>query len=143
MFEQQLKAGKQKLQRKRVDDLVQGYKALQELGIHLDGRTLIKLRDNVTILNRQDVVVNDVVAVAAPLLQNSSTPTHELDAEHRGEKTGIVVVSTKIGLRVPPNMSGVVGKLMKKLYIKKYDLSTDFTDFIRRQTLLNGRPISD
>ena len=150
MFEQQLKAGEQKLleskvalKRKRVDDLVHSYKALQELGVQLDTRTLIELRDNVTILNRQDVVVNGAVAVAAPLLQDSSTPTHELDAEHRGEETGIVVVSSKIGIRVPPNMSGVVGKLMKKLYIKKYNLPADFNDFIRRQTLLNGRPIME
>ncbi|CAM9812180.1 unnamed protein product, partial [Pylaiella littoralis] len=150
MFEQQLKAGEQKLleskvalKRKRVDDLVDSYKALQELGVKLDTRTLIELRDNVTILNRQDIVVNGAVAVAAPLLQDSSTPTHELGAEHRGEETGIVVVSSKIGMRVPPNMSGVVGKLMKKLYIKKYNLPADFNDFIRRQTLLNGRPISE
>lgn len=142
-LEQKLQKSKVALKRKRADDLVQGYRALQELGVHLDGRTLIELRDNVTILNRQDVVVNDAVAVAVPLLEDSSTPTYELDAEHRGEETGIVLVSNKIGIRVPPNMSGVVGKLMKKLYIKRYDLPADFNAFIKRQTLLNGCPISE
>ena len=147
MIGQQLKVGEQQLQeskvalkRKRVDDLVQSYRALQDLGVHLDGRTLIELRDSVAILSRQDVVVNNAVAVATPLLQDSSMPTHELGAEHRGKETGIVLVSSKIGVRVPSNMSGVVGKMMKKLYIKKYELAADFKGFIKRETLFNGRP---
>lgn len=150
MFDQQIKLGEQRLQesrvalkRKRVDNMVQSYKALQDLGVHLDGRTLIELRDNVTILSRQDVVVNNAVAVAAPLLQDSSTPTHELGAEHRGKETGIVLVSSKINTKVPANMSGVVGKLMKKLYITKYNLAPDFNAFVKRETLLNGRPTSE
>lgn len=139
--EQQLKVGEQQLQeskvalkRKRVDDLVQNYRALQDLGVHLDGRTLIELRDNVTILSRQDVVVNNAVVVATPLLQDSSMPTHELDADHRGPETGIVLVSSKIGIRVPQNISGVVCKL-----IKKYELDADFKGFSKRETLFNGR----
>lgn len=108
MFEQILKLGEQQLQqskvtltRKRIDDPVQSYRELKELGVHLDGRSLIELRDNVTILSRQDVMVNNAVTVAAPLIQDSSTPTHELDAEPRGKETGIVIVSNKIGVRVP------------------------------------------
>ena len=149
-FEQKLRVGEQQLQeskvalkRKRIDDLVQSYRELKELGVHLDGRTLIELRDNVTILSRQDVVVNNAVAVATPLIQDSSTPTHELDAEHRGKETGIVIVSNKIGTRVPQKLSGVVGKLMKKLYIKKYDLAADFNAFTKRQTLFTGRPVDE
>ncbi|CAM9109050.1 unnamed protein product, partial [Ectocarpus sp. 13 AM-2016] len=148
MFEQRLKLGEQQLQeskvalkRKRVDDLVQSYRALQDLGVHLDGRTLIELRDNVTILSRQDVVVNNAVAVAAHILPDSTTPTHELGADQRGKETGIVVVSSKIGIRVPQNMSGTVGKLMKKSYIRKYKLAPDFNAFTKRLTLFNGRPI--
>lgn len=37
-------------------------------------------------------------------------------------------------------MSGVVGKMMKKLYIKKYELAADFKGFIKREMLFNGRP---
>ncbi|CAM9767678.1 unnamed protein product [Ectocarpus sp. 12 AP-2014] len=101
MIEQHLKAGEQQLherrvalKRKRVDDLIQSYKSLQDIGVNLDGRTLIELRDSVTILSRQDMVVNDAVAVATPLLQDSNNPTHELDAAQRGRETGIVVVSS-------------------------------------------------
>ena len=138
---QQLKVGEQALKRKRVDDLVESYRALQDLGVELDGRTLIELRDNVTILSRQDVVVNNTVAVAAPLVQDSSTPTHELDAAQRGKATGIVVVSSKIGVRVPQHLSGKVGKLMRQLYIKKYALPANWNAFVKRQTLFNGRPV--
>ena len=98
MIEQKLEAGKQKLQlvdqqlhelkvalkRKRVEDLVEGYRSLQDLGVHLDCRTLIELRDNVAIPNRQDVAANGSMALATPLIEDSTTPTHELDAEHRG-----------------------------------------------------------
>lgn len=54
-----------------------------------------------------------------------------------------MVVSSKIGIRVPQHMSGAVGKRMKKLYIKKYDLAADFNAFAKRQTLFNGRPICE
>ncbi|CAN0541997.1 unnamed protein product, partial [Ectocarpus sp. 8 AP-2014] len=138
--EQQLQESKVALKRKRVDDLIQSYKSLQDIGVNLDGRTLIELRDNVTILTRQDVVVSDVVPIATPLLQDSNTPTHELDAAQRGRETGIVVVSSKIGTRVPQHLCGKVGKLMRQLYIKKYRLSSNFKAFIKRETMFNGRP---
>ncbi|CAB1105060.1 unnamed protein product [Ectocarpus sp. CCAP 1310/34] len=141
MLELNLEMSKVALKRKRVDDMVQSYRALQDLGVLLDGRTLIELRDNVTILSRQDVMVNNAVAIAAPLLHDSTTPTHELGADQRGKETGIVVVSSKIGIRVPQNMSGTVGKMMKQMYIRKYELAPDFSGFARRQTLFNGRPI--
>ena len=140
LIEQQLQESTVALKRQRVDNLINSYRSLQDIGVHLDGRTLIELRDSVTILSRQDVVINDAVAVATPLLQDSSTPTHELDAAQRGRETGIVVVSAKIGLRVPQHLSGAVGKLMKKLYIKKYRLSSNFKAFVKRETMFNGRP---
>ena len=68
-------------------------------------------------------------------------PTHELDAAQRGKETGIVVVSSKIGARVPQHMSGKVGKLMRQLYIKKYALPANWNAFVKRQTLFNGRPV--
>lgn len=103
---------------------------------------MIELRDN-TILTRHDLVVNGAVAVGTPLIQDSSTPTHELDAEQRGPETGIVVVSSKIGIKVPKNKSGTVGKRMKMLYIEKYSLPADWNAFIKRQTLFSGRPIEE
>ena len=137
MIEQQLQQSTVALKRQRVDNLIESYKSLQDIGVHLDGCTLIELRDSVTILSRQDVVINDAVAVATPLLQDSSTPTHELDAAQRGKETGIVVVSSKIGVRVPQHLSGKVGKLMRQLYFKKYALPTNWNDFVKRQTLFN------
>ena len=141
LVEQQLQQSTVALKRQRVDNLIESYKSLQGIGVHLDGRTLIELRDSVTILSRQDVVINDAVAVATPLLQDSSTPTHELDAAQRGKETGIVVVSSKIGVRVPQHLSGKVGKLMRQLYIKKYALPANWNAFVKRQTLFNGRPV--
>lgn len=141
LIEQQLQENTVALKRQRVEDLIDSYKSLQDIGVHLDGRTLIELRDSVTILSRQDVVINDAVAVATPLLQDSSTPTHELDAAQRGKETGIVVVSSKIGVRVPQHLSGKVGKLMRQLYIKKYSLPSNWNAFVKRQTLFNGRPV--
>ncbi|NP_597945.1 EsV-1-210/211 paralog [Ectocarpus siliculosus virus 1] len=140
MIEQQLQESTVALKRQRVDNLIQSYKSLRDIGVNLDGRTLIELCDNVTILSRQDLVVSDAVPTPTPLLQDSSTPTHELDAAQRGRETGIVVVSAKIGLRVPQHLCGTVGKLMKKLYIKKYRLSSNFKAFIKRETIFNGRP---
>ena len=141
LMEQQLQESTVALKRQRVDNLIESYKSLKDIGVHLDGRTLIELRDSVTILTRQDVVINDAVAVATPLLQDSSSPTHELDAAQRGKETGIVVVSSKIGVRVPQHMSGKVGKLMRQLYIKKYTLPANWNAFVKRQTLFNGRPV--
>ena len=140
MIEQQLQESTVALKRQRVDNLIESYKSLQDIGVNLDGRTLIELRDNVTLLSRQDLVINGVAPVATHLLQDSSTPTHELDAAQRGRETGIVVVSAKIGLRVPQHLSGAVGKLMKKLYIKKYRPSSNFKAFVKRETKFNGRP---
>lgn len=119
MIEQQLQENNVALKRKRVDNLIQSYKYLQDISVNLDGRTLIELRDNVTILSRQDMVVNHVFLFATPLLQKSNTPTHELDAAQRGRKTGIVVVSYKFGIRDPQHLCGKLGKLMRQLYIKK------------------------
>ena len=141
LMEQQLQESTVALKRQRVGNLIESYKSLQDIGVHLEGRTLIELRDSVTILTRQDVVINDAVAVATPLLQDSSTPTHELDAAQRGKETGIVVVSSKIGVRVPQHISGKVGKLMRQLYIKKYALPANWNAFVKRQTLSNGRPV--
>ncbi|CAN0535077.1 unnamed protein product, partial [Ectocarpus sp. 8 AP-2014] len=138
--DQQLQESKVALKRQRVDNLIQSYKSLQDIGVNLDGRTLIELRDNVTILSRQDMVVSDVVPIATPLLEDSNTPTHELDATQRGRETGIVVVSSKIGTRVPQHLCGKVGKLMRQLYIKKYRLSSNFKAFIKRETMFDGRP---
>ena len=61
--------------------MVQAYKSLHDIGVLLDDRVLIELRDNVTILARQeDLVISDAVVIATPLMQDSATPTHELDA---------------------------------------------------------------
>ncbi|CAM9867732.1 unnamed protein product [Pylaiella littoralis] len=138
MFEQHLKVGEQNLKRKRCSDMVEMYQSLKSLGVNLDERTLIELRDNVTILSRQDLSANTTpAATAVPLLQDSTTPTHALGPAERGAETGIVVVSSKIGIRVPPKMSGTVGKRMKMLYIKKYSLAPGWNDFVRRQALFN------
>lgn len=148
LLNQQLQANDQKLlesrvelKRKRCDDLVNTYKTMKDLGVLLDDRTLIGLRDNVSVLSRQDLVMNSAVAVAAPLLQDSTTPTHELDAVQRGPETGIVVVSSKLGTRISTKLSGPIGKRMKKLYINKYSLRKDWDGFIKRRAFSNGRPI--
>ncbi|CAM9867463.1 unnamed protein product [Pylaiella littoralis] len=145
MFEQHLKQlheSRVAPKRKRCTDMVEMYQSLKSLGVNLDERTLIELRDNVTILSRQDISANTApAATAVPLLQDSTTPTHALGPAERGAETGIVVVSSKIGIRVPPKMSGTVGRRMKVLYIKKYSLAPGWNGFVRRQTLLNGRPI--
>lgn len=137
------------LKRRRCDNLLQTYKTMQQdLGVKLDDRTLIEIRDNISIISRQDLaqagnVSNAVATVvtATPLLADSSTPTHELDAAQRGQETGIVPVSAKVGVRVPKNMSGTVGKRLKQLYIAKYSLEPNWNGFIKRQTLFQGRPV--
>ncbi|CAN0020067.1 unnamed protein product [Pylaiella littoralis] len=109
--EQQLHESRVALKRKRCSDMVETYQSLKSLGVKLDDRTLIELRDNVTILSRQDIAANTTPAAnAVPLLQDSTTPTQALGPAERGPETGIVVVSSKIGIRVPQNMSGTVGK---------------------------------
>ncbi|CAN0320277.1 unnamed protein product, partial [Ectocarpus sp. 6 AP-2014] len=135
MIDQQLKAGEQQLhesrvalKQKRVDDLVHSYRALQDIGVRLDGRTLIELRDSVTILSRQDLVVNDAVAVATRSCGTRPRPRTSL-TRRRG------AVSSKIGMRV--------GKLMRQLYIKKYALAGNWNAFVKRQTLFNGRHVME
>lgn len=113
----------------------------EDLGVKLDDRTLIEIRDNISIISRQDFSAVATVVTATPLLTDSSTPTHELDAAQRGQETGIVPVSAKLGIRVPKNMSGTVGKRLKQLYIAKYSLEPNWNSFIKRQTLFQGRPI--
>ena len=51
------------------------------------------------------------------------------------------MVAAKLRVRVPPNMSGQIGKLMKTLYKQKYNLPTDWDDLPKRQALYQGRPI--
>ncbi|CAN0578466.1 unnamed protein product, partial [Ectocarpus sp. 12 AP-2014] len=43
MIEQQLLENTVALKRQRVDNLIQSYKSLQDIGVNLDGRTLIEL----------------------------------------------------------------------------------------------------
>lgn len=150
MIEQQLSVREQELcerrvalKRKTCDDMIETYTKIKVLGVKLDGRTLVEIRDNVFTMTRQDLVVDRAVAVATPLSSDTNAPTHELDAARRGGETGIVVVSAKIGIRVPPNMSGTVGKRMKALYKAKYSLPAEWNNFVKRQTLLNGRPIQE
>ena len=112
--EQQLMETSVELKRRRCDNLLQTYKTMQEdLGVKLDDRTLIEIRDNISIISRQDLTqagdLHNAVATAAtatPLLADSSTPTHELDAAQRGQETGIVPVSAKLGIRVPKTHVG-------------------------------------
>lgn len=62
----------------------------EDLGVKLNDRTLIEIRDNISIISRQDfsaVNLRNAVATVVtttPLLADSSTPTHELDAVQRG-----------------------------------------------------------
>ncbi|CAM9882433.1 unnamed protein product, partial [Pylaiella littoralis] len=100
--EQQLHESRVALKRKRCSDMVETYQSLKSLGVKLDDRTLIELRDDVTILSRQDIAANTApAATAVALLQDSTTPTHALGPAERGAETGTVVVSSKIGIRVP------------------------------------------
>lgn len=127
------------LKRKRVEDLVERYKMLRDIGVELDDRTKIEIRDNVSLLTKRDLAIQG----SSEVTQDSKTPTHMLGAQERGAETGIVVVAAKMGVRVPPVMSGPIGKLMKTLYKKKYDLPADWDGFIKRQTLYHGRPIQE
>lgn len=132
---------RQALKRQRVEDLVGRYKSIREIGVDLDPRTLIEIRDNVSILTKRDLAIEGSPTNTLCLTQDPKTPTHMLGAQERGHETGIVVVASKMGVRVPAAMSGPIGKLMKVLYKKKYDLPADWDDFIKRQTLFHGRPI--
>lgn len=132
-----LQRERQDLKRQRVEDLVGRYRFLREIGVELDPRTLIEIRDNVSLRTKKDLAIEASQSPIPCLTQDSKT----LGAQERGHETGIVVVSAKMGVRVPPAMSGPVGKLMKALYKKKYDLPADWNGFVKRQTLFRGRPI--
>ena len=132
----------QALKRQRVEDLVGRYKLLRGIGVELDDRTKIEIRDNVSILTKRELAIEGSPEVVC-VTQDPRTPTHLLGAQERGHETGIVVVAAKMGVRVPPAMSGPIGKLMKTLYKKKYDLPSDWDEFVKRQTLFHGRPISE
>ena len=132
----------QTLKKRRCDDMIGTYKTLIDIGVHLDDRTKIEIRDNVSILTKRNLGIGgDNTSTEICVIQDSNTPTHTLGAGQRGHETGIVVVAAKMGVRVPPAMSGPVGKLMKTLYKKKYDLPTEWNDFPKRQTLFHGRAI--
>ncbi|ACH46824.1 unknown [Feldmannia species virus] len=140
---QALDSQKQALKRQRCEDMVGRYKTLMDIGVKLDDRTKIEIRDNVSLLTKRDLALegSQDTEICAPI--DPTTPTHTLCAGERGHETGIVVVAAKMGVRVPPAMSGAIGKLMKKLYKKKYGLSVDWDDFPKRQTLFHGRPINE
>ncbi|CAM9902390.1 unnamed protein product [Pylaiella littoralis] len=137
---QDLEREKQNVKRQRFDDMIFRYKTISDIGVELDGRTKIEIRDNVSILTRRDLAIegneSQICVTADP-----KTPTHTLGAAERGHETGIVVVAAKMGVRVPPTMSGPIGKLMKASYKEKYGLPSDWNDLPKRQTLFHGRPI--
>ena len=143
---QALQSQEQAIKRQRCDDMMGRYKTLMDIGVVLDDRTKIEIRDNVSLLNKRDLAIEGGITQGTEsstlcVTQDPSTPTHLLGPGQRGHETGIVVVAAKIGVRVPPTMSGQIGKLMKTLYKKKYDLPNDWNDFVKRQTLFHGRPI--
>lgn len=130
------------LKRKRIQDMVEGYASLRDMGVEIDPRTKVEIRDNVSLLTKRNLGIEGAETTSMrTLTQDPQTPTHVLGREDRGHETGIVVVAAKMGVRVPPSMSGPIGKLMKTLYKEKYGLPTDWNDFIKRQTLYQGRPI--
>ena len=143
---QALEHQEQAMKRQRCDDMFVRYRGLMNLKVELDDRTKIELRDNVSILTKQDLAMDAGVpstGTEITVTQDPSTPTHTLDAGQRGHETGIVVVATKLRVRVPPNMSGQIGKLIKALYKQKYKLPAEWNDLPKRQTLYQGRPIHE
>ena len=140
----QLERQQQAIKRQRCDDMFVRYKGLRNLKVELDDRTKIELRDNVSILTKQDLAMDaggPSTATEMTVTQDPNTPTHTLHAAQRGHETGIVVVAAKLRVRVPPNMSGQIGKLVKTLYKQKYQLPAEWNDLPKRQTLYQGRPI--
>lgn len=142
---QALQQQQQDLKRQRVEDLVGRYTSLREIGVDLDPRTMIELRDDVSLLTKRELAFEgcETQGTAICVTQDPRTPTHVLGQQERGHETGIVVVAAKMGVRVPPGMSGSIGKLMKSLYKKKYDLPADWDGFVKRQTLFHGRPVQE
>lgn len=154
VVELSLERERQVLKRQKAEDLVGRYTLLRDIKVELDDRTKVEIRDNVSLLTKRDLAIeggptnteSSSTSSTNPqlrLTQDPKTPTHLLGAEQRGHETGIVVVAAKMGVRVPAAMSGSIGKLMKILYKRKYDLPADWNGFIKRQTLLHGRPISE
>ena len=139
---QRLEGENQTLKRQRVEDLVSRYRSLEGIGVELDDRTKIEIRDNVSVLTKRELAI-ETQSTEICLTQDPKTPTHVLGPSQRGHETGIVVVASKMGVRVPPAMSGPIGKLMKTLYKEKYGLPGDWNDFVKRQTLFHGRPIQE
>ena len=141
VVELSLERERQTLKRSRCEDMVGRYVSLRDIGVELDPRTMIELRDNVSLLTKRDLAIEG--SGTQGLTQDPTTPTHSLGPEQRGHETGIVVVAAKMGVRVPASMSGSIGKLMKSLYKEKYNLPGDWNNFIKRQTLYQGRPIQE
>ncbi|ACH46886.1 unknown [Feldmannia species virus] len=130
------------LKRQRIEDMIGSYASLRSLGVELDPRTMVEIRDNVSLLTKRKLSIEEREDSTTRLV-DPKTPTHVLGREERGNESGIVVVASKMGVRVPPSMSGPIGKLMKILYKKKYDLPNDWNDFVKRQTLYLGRPVME
>ncbi|AAR26973.1 FirrV-1-K1 [Feldmannia irregularis virus a] len=145
--EVQIKDKEESIKGKSINRLIGTYQSLKDLGVTLDERTFMELRDNVSIINKVHTKDRVVPAVTGgggiDRTVDPSVPTHELGPDERGEESGIVPVSIHIGVRVPQGMSGVVGKRMKKLYVEKYKLESGWNDFVKRRTLFRGRPITE
>ncbi|AAR26857.1 FirrV-1-A33 [Feldmannia irregularis virus a] len=139
-IQQERQAKEQELKKKSITDIIDVYQSLKNIDVEIDDRTKVEIRDKVSILTRQMEGQGSHASPPLLLCEDPSTPTHVLDAERRGQETNIVVVSAKMNVRVPPALSGKVGKLMRKKYINKYKLPTNWNDFIKRQTILHGRP---
>ena len=129
------------LKKRRFEDMIFRYKTIKDIGVELDDRTKIEIRDNVSILTKRDLAIEGTQGTEMCVTVDPKTPTHTLGAAERGHETGIVVVAAKMGVRVPPTMSGTIGKLMKTKYKEKYGLPSDWNNFPKRQTLFHGRPI--
>ena len=140
---QALESQKQALKRQRVEDLVGRYTLLQDIEVELDDRTKVEIRDKVSLVTKRELAIEGGPTTTSSTAQDPKTPTHVLGAKQRGHETGTVVVVAKMGIRVPAATSGSIGKLMKSLYKKKYDLPADWNGFVKRQTLLHGRPVVD
>lgn len=128
------------VKKRRFEEMIFRYKTIKDIGVELDDRTKIEIRDNVSILTRRDLAIEGPQESSTALV-DPKTPTHTLGAAERGHETGIVVVAAKMKVRVPPALSGPIGKLMKTKYKEKYGLPSDWNDFPKRQTLFHGRPI--
>ena len=112
---QALEHQEQAIKRQRCDDMFVRYRGLMNLKVELDDRTKIELRDNVSILTKQDLAMDaggPSTGTEMTVTQDPSIPTHTLDAEQRGHET--VVVAAKLTVRVPPNMSGPIEDIVEQ-----------------------------